>query len=37
MTERQQRIFDWILFSEGFEAAYLFLQACVAVNQERTA
>ena len=34
MTDRQQHLFDWILFSEGFEAAYAFLLACVAVNRQ---
>ena len=33
MTARQERLFDWILSSEGHEAAYQFLVACVAVNK----
>lgn len=34
LTKRQQRLFDWILFSEGLDAAYTFLVACVTVNKE---
>lgn len=34
MTPRQQHLFDWILFSEGFEAAYAYLRVCVDMNRE---